>query len=51
MKDATYWDCVDMEMVARISIHAPMKDATGMYIGIDNLGGISIHAPMKDATQ
>src|SRR5699024_11222186 len=36
--------------VAKISIHAPMKRATFIFLSIFVLSRISIHAPMKRAT-
>ena len=33
-----------------ISIHAPVKDATGRFSSVRTYSGISIHAPVKDAT-
>ena len=34
----------------RISIHAPVKGATGQAVGADSVVEISIHAPVKGAT-
>ena len=33
-----------------ISIHAPVKGATGVHAGLGEQGPISIHAPVKGAT-
>ena len=43
-------DIVRFDWDEKVSIHAPVKDATGMPSGKDSGGEVSIHAPVKDAT-
>ncbi|CAK8712344.1 hypothetical protein LDFHOB_01470 [Candidatus Electronema aureum] len=36
--------------MSKVSIHAPVKEATVGYAGKDGLHPVSIHAPVKEAT-
>ena len=36
--------------VSTVSIHAPVKGATGPFGGLVQTAGVSIHAPVKGAT-
>ena len=37
--------------VSTVSIHAPVKGATGPFGGLVQTAGVSIHAPVKGATK
>ena len=40
----------DMKEFLKVSIHAPVKDATGFCFHLHGGDPVSIHAPVKDAT-